>query len=235
MRSVAIIPARAGSKRIPRKNVKEFRGKPMISWSIRAAQESKCFDRIIVSTDDESIREIALLYGAEVPFIRPDELADDLTSTQAVIAHAVDYLGGVGDNYDYVCCIYATAPFAMSEDIKAGMQLIKECEQHEFVFAATSFPYPIQRAITIDKSGRSRMVNPHEFSTRSQDLEECFHDAGQFYVAQASAWLIDTNILDSGKPLVLPNWRVQDIDTMEDWKRAEIMFDALCSSEEAAS
>lgn len=222
--TLAVIPARGGSKRIPKKNIKLFHGKPMIAWSIETAIKSRCFDRVIVSTDDEEIAQIAKNYGGEVPFVRPKELADDYTGTGAVIRHTILQMQQQNFSPNQVCCIYATAPFIQVADLQqAQRQLIKE--QCHYVFAATSFPFPIQRAIKITPEGRVAMFYPEHGNTRSQDLEEAYHDAGQFYWGTADAWLGDEPIFSTGSvPYILPRHQVQDIDTMEDWMRAEKMF-----------
>jgi pseudaminic acid cytidylyltransferase len=231
MHRVAIIPARGGSKRIPRKNVKEFCGKPMMAWSIEAARASKCFDRIIVSTDDAEIAQLAKRLGAEVPFIRPAELSDDYAGTLPVIRHAVDWLRQDGGSIDYACCIYATAPFIAAADVKRGGELVQQ-EGASFAFSVTSYAFPIQRAIRITKQGRVAMFHPEQFSTRSQDLEDAWHDAGQFYWGTAEAWLTASAIFtEAAIPVKLPRHRVQDIDTQEDWTRAEWMFRAMESAE----
>ena len=224
---IALIPARGGSKRIPRKNIRTFRELPMIAWSIRAAQLAGCFDRIIISTEDEQIAGIARNHGAEVPFMRPKELADDYTTTQAVIGHAINWFESNGLELDAICCIYPTAPFVQPEDLAKGLQILESDPKDSFVFTATSFSFPIQRAVEIDKSGRTRMFYPEFFKTRSQDLKEAFHDAGQFYWAQPQVWLRSKNLFEDGKPLILPRWRVQDIDTEEDWKRAELLHQVI--------
>lgn len=227
MKRVAIIPARGGSKRIPRKNIRDFCGKPMIAWSIEAAMASRCFDRIIVSTDDHEISELAKQLGAEVPFVRPAELSDDYAGTLPVIRHAVDWLQQNGDQIEYACCIYATAPFISPEDLERGLERIRE-EDASYAFSVTSYAFPIQRAIRITAHGRVAMFYPEHFSTRSQDLEEAWHDAGQFYWGTAEAWLEERAIFSEGAvPVLLPRHRVQDIDTPEDWTRAEWMFKAI--------
>ena len=221
---LAVIPARGGSKRIPRKNVKDFFGQPMIAWSIAAARDSACFDHIVVSTDDAEIAAVARAYGAETPFTRPPELADDHTPTIPVIAHAIQWHLDQGEAVDAACCIYATAPFVRAEDLQAGFAALK-AEECAYVFSATSFPFPIQRAIRINSQGRAEMFNPEHFATRSQDLEEAFHDAGQFYWGRPQAWLQGLPIFSPQSiPLRLPRNRVQDIDTLEDWARAEQLF-----------
>lgn len=224
---LAIIPARGGSKRIPRKNVKHFCGKPTIAWSIEAARASNCFDRIIVSTDDEEIAEVSRGYGAEVPFIRPLELSDDYTGTTAVIAHAVKWIQQQGAMPTEVCCIYATAPFLRAEDLQRGLDMLRRhcCD---YVFSATSYAFPIQRAIRITSTNRVEMFNPEYFNARSQDLESAFHDAAQFYWGRADAWLRGESIFSpNAAPVVLPRHCVLDIDTNEDWVFAEWMFRAM--------
>ncbi len=224
----AIIPARGGSKRIPRKNIKPFCGKPMIAWSIAAALESGCFDRVIVSTDDDEIAAVAERHGAETPFRRPQELSDDHTGTTPVVAHAISWLAEHGPAPQEVCCIYATAPFTRPEDIKSGLAALQGA-QEGYAFSVTSFPAPIQRAMRIDGQGRTEMFHPEFFQCRSQDLEEAYHDAGQFYWALASTWLEDKIIFaPHSVAVVLPRHRVQDIDTPEDWLRAEYIFQILC-------
>ena len=224
---VAIIPARGGSKRIPRKNIKDFCGKPMIAWSIQAAKASGCFAKIIVSTDDQEIADIAQQWGAEVPFMRPPELSDDYTGTIPVIRHAIQWLEAHEGKVDYACCIYATAPFVSEHDLQAGWALINASGQ-DYTFSVTSYAFPIQRAIRVNEQGRVAMFNPEHFMTRSQDLEEAWHDAGQFYWGTAEAWCEGRTIFGEGAMTVkLSRHRVQDIDTSEDWTRAEWLFRAL--------
>jgi pseudaminic acid cytidylyltransferase len=224
---LAVIPARGGSKRIPRKNLRTFCGKPMIGWSIETARQSGCFDRIMVSTDDEEIAQVAREFGADVPFLRPAALADDLTETIPVVAHAIGWHVDNGLAPEYVCCIYATAPLMTADDLRTGLEIIVR-EDCNYVFAVTTFPFPIQRAIRMTSGGRADMFYPEHFSTRSQDLEEAYHDAGQFYWGRASAWMGGKALFSADSaPLMLPRYRVQDIDTPEDWKRAEVMFEAL--------
>lgn len=224
---LAVIPARGGSKRIPRKNIKLFCGKPMIGWSIEAAQQSGCFDQIIVSTDDVEIAEVARQLGAGVPFMRSAELSDDHTGTIPVIRHAVEWFNAQGWTVEQVCCLYATAPFVRVEDIQRGLNILDETGS-DYAFSVTSYPFPIQRAIRITEQGRVEMFNSEHFNTRSQDLEEAYHDAGQFYWGRASAWLQGKMIFSpDSAPVLLPRHRVQDIDTPEDWLRAEWMFKAM--------
>lgn len=224
---LAVIPARGGSKRIPRKNIKPFCGRPMIAWSIAAAHASGCFDRIIVSTDDDEIAQIAREHGAEVPFVRPPELSDDKTGTIPVIAHAIEWFAQHGVKVEEVCCIYATAPFVRGEDLRTGLDVLQQSGS-EYAFSVTSYAFPIQRAISVTADQRVCMFYPEHFNTRSQDLAEAFHDAGQFYWGKAEAWLAGKPIFShEASPVVLPRFRVQDIDTPEDWERAEWMFRAL--------
>ena len=227
MSRVAIIPARGGSKRIPRKNVKDFCGKPMIAWSIEAAKASGCFDQIIVSTDDVEIAKVTSEWGATVPFMRPAELSDDFTGTLPVIRHAVEWLNQNDCPVEYACCLYATAPFVSAADLKQGLQLIQDSGS-SYAFSVTSYAFPIQRAIRITDNGRVAMFNPEHFQTRPQDLEEAWHDAGQFYWGTAEAWCEERAIFgEDSVPVKLPRYRVQDIDTPEDWNRAEWLFRAM--------
>lgn len=221
---LAIIPARGGSKRIPRKNIKPFCGRPMIAWPIEAARKSGCFDRIIVSTDDVEIAELARKCGAEAPFVRPAELSDDHTGTIPVIAQAIQWQQQHGEAPAEVCCIYATAPFLHTEDLCRGLEILEQSGS-DYAFSVTSYAFPIQRAVRITASNRVEMFYPEYFNTRSQDLEQAWHDAGQFYWGRAEAWLSGRPIFSADSvPVILPRHRVQDIDTPEDWERAEWIF-----------
>ncbi|GAB3443567.1 pseudaminic acid cytidylyltransferase [Massilia solisilvae] len=224
---LAVIPARGGSKRIPRKNIKAFAGKPMIAWSIEAALQSGCFDRVVVSTDDAEIAEVARQYGAQVPFMRPPELSDDHTGTSAVVAHAVRWMADEGQAPAEVCCIYATAPFVQADDLRRGLRILSDSGA-DYAFSVTTYAFPIQRAIRVTANKRVEMFEPAHFTTRSQDLEEAWHDAGQFYWGRAEAWLAHKPVFSQdAAPVPLPRHRVQDIDTPEDWERAEWMMKAL--------
>jgi len=224
---LAVIPARGGSKRIPRKNIRPFGGKPMIAWSIEAALQSGCFDQVVVSTDDTEIADVARAHGAAVPFMRPAELSDDHTGTIPVIRHAIEWFQRQGTAPEKVCCIYATAPFIRAEDIRKGLEIL-DTTGCEYAFSVTSYAFPIQRALRLTTTGRVEMFHPEHFNTRSQDLEEAYHDAGQFYWGQSSAWLAGKPIFSpAAAPVILPRHRVQDIDTPEDWERAEWMFKAM--------
>jgi pseudaminic acid cytidylyltransferase len=224
---VGVIPARGGSKRIPRKNIKPFCGKPMLAWSIEAAMASQCFDRIIVSTDDCEIADVACSCGAEVPFLRPAELANDHAGTIPVMAHAVEWLRSRGGSLTAVCCIYATAPFLSPEDLRMGLRCLDESGA-DYAFSVTRYEFPVQRAIRISATGQVEMLFPENFNVRSQDLEVVYHDAAQFYWGRPQAW-VDGNVIFSEKSVTvpLPLHRVQDIDTPEDWVRAELMAKSM--------
>lgn len=224
---LAVIPARGGSKRIPRKNIKLFGGLPMIAWSIRAAIESLCFDRIIVSTDDEEIAEVAKQHGAEVPFLRPANLSDDHTGTIPVIVHAIGWQNQHGEVASQVCCLYATAPFVEAADLQRGLSVLNSTGAG-YAFSVTNYAFPIQRAFYITSDERIEMFYPEHFNTRSQDLLEAWHDAGQFYWGQASAWMEGKPLFgNDAVPVKLSRHIVQDIDTPEDLLRAELMFKIL--------
>ena len=222
-KAVAIIPARGGSKRIPRKNIKDFFGKPLIAYSIETALDSKLFEKVVVSTDDEEIASIAKKYGAEVPFLRPKELSDDFTGTQEVVDFTLNQLE---EKYDFVCTIYATAPLLQKEYLKEGFEKLKKSNAIN-AFSATSMPFPIQRTFKLTNEGRCEMFTPEHYMTRSQDIEEAYQDAGQFYWQRIG---VESNEIMFGKdsiPIILPRHLVQDIDTLEDWKRAEVMYRVL--------
>ena len=224
MNSVAIIPARGGSKRIPRKNLLAFDGVPMIVRSIRTALDSGLFEQVVVSTDDAEIAELALAHGAQVPFLRPAELADDFTGTAAVIVHALQQLPA----FDYACCVYATAPLLQARFLREGFELLQQHPQRSFAFSVCSFGFPVQRALTLDGQGALTALYPEFRQTRSQDLPEAFQDAGQFYWGRSEAWLRGDVLYSSASlPVILPRHLVQDIDTLQDWKRAEYLYAAL--------
>ena len=225
--NICVIPARGGSKRIPRKNIKEFNGKPIIAYSIEAALKSNCFDQVIVSTDDDEIAEVAKKYGAQVPFLRPDELSNDYAGTIPVIKHAIEWMEDNKSSVENVCCLYATAPFIQSQTISKAFQQLQESNS-DYCFSVTSFVFPIQRAIKIVKKNKVSMFYSDYFNTRSQDLEEAYHDAGQFYWGKAQAFKDELPIFsEAASPYILPRYLVQDIDTTEDWIRAEAMYRVL--------
>ena len=224
---LCIIPARGGSKRIPRKNIKEFLGQPVIAYSIKAAIDSQYFDKVIVSTNDAEIAEVAKSFGASVPFMRPDELADDYASTIPVVKHAIEWFDDQGQSPSEVCCLYATAPFVRASTIRKAYEQMQST-QADYCFTATSFAFPIQRAIKITAENRVEMLYPEHLETRSQDLEESYHDAGQFYWGKAEAFKQQKPLFSkSATPYILPRYLVQDIDTLEDWKKAELMYKTI--------
>jgi N-acylneuraminate cytidylyltransferase len=224
MKPIAIIPARGGSKRIPKKNIRLFAGKPIIEWSIEAALESQIFSSVVVSTDDPAIANVAKACGAQVPFSRPASLSDDFTETGPVIAHALNTLLNKNDPIQFACCIYPTAPFLSVEDLKQAHRLLRENEC-SYVIPVAEFSYPIQRAVQIDLNGALKMFQPEYFNARSQDLEKAFHDSGQFYFGRTEAWLNQVPLFSSNTiALRIPRFRVQDIDTEEDWSIAESLW-----------
>lgn len=224
---LAVIPARGGSKRIPRKNIRPFAGKPIIGYSIVAALASGLFDRVIVSTDDEEIAAVARDFGAEAPFIRPTSLADDHTGTNAVVRHAIAWQQEQDRPVDYACCIYATAPFIQVHDLREGFEKLVASGK-SYVFSVTRFAFPIQRAIHLSALGEVEALFPEYIFSRSQDLEEAYHDAGQFYWGRAQAFLDEVVVFSPASlPVILPRHLVQDIDTPEDWRRAELMYQAF--------
>jgi pseudaminic acid cytidylyltransferase len=220
---VAVIPARGGSKRIPRKNIRPFAGKPIISYSIAAARACGLFERIVVSTEDAEIAAVARECGADTPFVRPVELADDHTGTNAVVAHALAWFAGHGHDVAFVCCIYPTAPFLRPDDLRRGYQALLGSGK-SFAFSATSFPFAIQRALRVMPGDGVEPYFPQWIDSRSQDLEPAYHDAGQFYWGRAEAFRAGLAMFaHHSVAVVLPRARVQDIDTSEDWERAELM------------
>ena len=226
---IAVIPARGGSKRIINKNIKNFCGKPIIAYSIEIAKKSKLFDKIIISSDSSKIAKVAIKYGGEIPFVRPKNLSDDYTGTKEVIAHAVN---SITNKYDInlikaVCCIYATAPFIQTEDLHKAWKLLKS-GKWDHVFAATSYSYPIFRSFKQQKKGGLKLLFPNYYKKRSQDLNTVMHDAGQFYWARPKDWINNKLSFNNRSTVVkLPNWRVHDIDTLDDWKSAELKYRAL--------
>jgi N-acylneuraminate cytidylyltransferase len=230
---IAVIPARGGSKRIPRKNIRSFRGKPIIAWSIDAATATGLFEHVIVSTDDAEIAHVAKKHGAEVPFQRPAELSDDYVGTTEVIAHATRWAMAAGWQPSAVCCIYATAPFISVQDVERGLEALQS-GNWAYAFSATEFAASVFRAFRRRSDGGVEMLFPEHFGTRSQDLPEALHDAGQFYWGPPSSWLAGKRIFDRQSfPVIIPRWRVQDIDTEQDWIRAEIMASTITTASRA--
>jgi len=229
---LCVIPARGGSKRIPKKNIRDFCGKPVIAYSIEAALTANCFDKVIVSTDDEEIAEVAKQYGAEVPFIRPQELADDFTGTSDVVKHAIQWYQDSARSVSFTCCIYATAPFIMPAYIRQGYKNLKTSSK-SYAFTITSFPFPVQRALRINNANEIEAIYPENIFMRSQDLEEAYHDAGQFYWGRSEAFMNNEVIFSAESiPVILPRHLVQDIDTLEDWHKAEFMYKSLLLEKE---
>lgn len=221
---LAVIPARGGSKRIPKKNIKPFLGKPIIAYSIEVAIKNALFDKVVVSTDSEEIAEVAIAYGAEVPFFRPAELANDHVATVPVIAHAIQWFIDQGEMPSSVCCIYATAPLIQETYLKKGFEALQHPDV-SYAFSACEFSYPIFRGFKIISENRVEMFFPEYYDKRSQDLEKAYHDAGQFYWGKAEAFLKGSPILaPHATPIILPHYLVQDIDTLEDWHRAELLY-----------
>jgi pseudaminic acid cytidylyltransferase len=202
----------------------------MIAWAIGHALESKMFDMVIVSTDDEHIAHVARAAGADTPFARPADLADDLTPTVPVIAHAVETCQAMGWNIDYACCIYPCVPFLQTSDLVVAYDLMQEANAH-FAYPVTDYPHPIQRAMRRLPTGKMEFVESiHELS-RTQDLEKRYHDTGQFYWGKASAWKAQMKMHTAGVGMVVPNWRVVDIDNTDDWKRAELLYEVFKRTE----
>ncbi len=221
--NIAIIPARGGSKRIPRKNVRQFCGQPMIAWPITAARQSGLFDHIIVSTDDDEIAEIAREAGAETPFVRPAQLADDHTGTIDVITHALGWAVDAEWPVEAACCIYATAAFIAPDDLERGREML--CESVDFVFPAVRYGHPPQRGFTAGENGDPDFLHPEHRTTRTQDLPEVYHDSGQFYWGTRQGWMNNPDLLGPrSRFFELPEWRARDIDRPEDWTMAEQLF-----------
>ncbi|MGY3923277.1 pseudaminic acid cytidylyltransferase [Aeromonas jandaei] len=225
--AIAIIPARGGSKRIPRKNILPFCGQPMLAYAIQAAQKSGCFSKVVVSTDDEEIAKVARQLGAEVPFLRPANLADDHTGTTPVVIDTIQRLDQLGIQAEHYCCIYATVPLIQADDLKAAYQQLI-ASKAPFVYTVAEFGFPIQRAVRMDEQGRVTPFWPEQMAKRSQDLEPAYQDAGQFYWGTQAAWLGGISpVGGEGIGHILPRHRVVDIDTPEDWHLAELLYQVL--------
>ena len=224
---LALIPARGGSKRIPSKNIRLFYGKPILAYSIKAAMDSGCFDKIIVSTDDKETADIAREFGADVPFMRPVKISHDHATTADVIKHVIEWYQDTGIDIELICNIYATAPFIEPADIRKGLELMQTDPTASYAITVTSFPFPIQRAMAI-RNGVVEMFQPEHLLSRSQDLEEAYMDAGQFSWGRPQAYLDDIPAFSAAaRPIIIPRKRVQDIDTMEDWEYAEALYGVL--------
>lgn len=227
---IAVIPARGGSKRIPRKNLRPFLGHPIVAYAIRAAREAGIFDRILVSTDDEEIAQVARAEGADVPFMRPPELSGDHTATVDVLRHAADWAATNIGPIDFICCIYPTAVFIDGTVLKRGLEEMQAAGT-DYAVSVVRYPAPIERAMRITGKGRLEAVNIEGMAKRSQDIEETYHDAGQFYWGSPSAFAAtQAERIARAIPVTLPRTRVQDIDTEEDWVNAELLYRAFFGS-----
>jgi len=229
MTKIAVIPARGGSKRIPQKNIRDFLGKPAITRTLEKLVESEIFDEVFVSTDSNEIADVATTTKGVKVIFRPANLADDITPTVPVIAHAVTEYKKTMDDLSQqseldVCCVYPVNPFLDITDMKTGLSTLQTTNGISYVNAIVTYPYPIQRALTMDTVGRIEMINPSLALTRSQDLEETFHDAGQWYWGRAETWLTGQRLLFNSIGVRVPRWRAQDVDTNEDWLIAEKLF-----------
>jgi pseudaminic acid cytidylyltransferase len=221
--NLCIIPARGGSKRIPGKNIRDFCGKPMIAYAIEAARSSNIFSKIIVSTDSSQIAEVARSCGASTPFSRPANLSDDYTPTISVIRHAISEAERAGELFDKVCCLYPTVPLIQPGDIASGLEVLND-EDGVYSFPVAEFPSTIYRALNLADNRRLKPIYPENQLKRSQDFKKAYFDAGQFYCAHKNTWRSVAEIHDNGIGLVIPKWRVVDIDTLEDWKLAESLY-----------
>ena len=226
MKNLAIIPARGGSTRIPRKNIKDFLGKPIIAYSIEAALQSYLFEEVMVSTDDKEIAEIALEYGAKVPFFRSAETSDDYATTMEVVKEVIsEYKSQFNRNFDFICCIYPTAPLIQIQHLKTGLDLLLSMN-YDSVFPAVAFGYPVWRGVEISVEGKIQMVWPEFQNSRSQDLKKVYHDAGQWYWMKSDK-LEGTIFTQNSGSIVLSEGEVQDIDDLTDWSLAEMKYKLL--------
>lgn len=228
-RTIAMITARGGSKRIPRKNIKPFLGIPIIKYSIEAALNANCFDEVMVSTDDKEIEEIAISYGAKVPFFRSATASSDYAMTADVIEEVIIEYKKIGLEFEYLCCIYPTAPFVTPDRLRKAMKMLIE-KGADSVLPVTRFSYPIQRALKIE-NGLLKMIWPENYSTRSQDLMPTYHDCGQFYCMKTESFLRQKKLFaEYTIAMIIPESEVQDIDNEEDWKLAEMKYRILHES-----
>ena len=218
---VAVIPARGGSKRIPRKNIRPMSGRPLIEWTIQTSLDSGLFEHVIVSTDDEEIAAIAESCGAQVPFMRPCDLAGDFVSVAEVIRHATEWAVEEGWSPDYVCCVYPTALLVTADDIRAGWQMLRRQSKVPYVTTVVPYPHPIERALIISPDGSLTPMLPEAIISRTQDLTPTFHDAGQFHWGVTQAWQASTPVLSNSMGYRLKPWQVVDIDNEDDWDLAE--------------
>ena len=220
MKSLAIIPARGGSKRIPKKNIRHFNGKPIIGHVIEKAIQSKVFSKVIVSTDSEEVAEVSRSFGAEVPFLRPKEISDDFTSVVEVVRHGIEHFENEEEIYENICLLYPTAPLIDIDDLRKGHALLR---QSDFAVSVSEFPFPIERALVFDSEKQTiKMRDKKNFFIRSQDFPLAYHDAGQFIFGNKNAWMKKVPMLDGiNSPVFVARERVQDIDNEKDWEYAE--------------
>lgn len=224
MKNIAIIPARGGSKRIPKKNIKPFLGEPIISYSIKAALDSGIFDVVMVSTDSEEIAEIAKKYGAEVPFLRSEKTSSDFATTDDVLLEVLEEYRKRGQEFEYMACIYATAPFVTSESLKKAESILRK-EKTTMVMPLTAFPYPPQRSYVLDEKGLAVFREPKYLNSRSQDLEKWYHEVGQYYLFDVEKYVALKGQIESDiSALIVDDIEAQDIDTEDDWKIAELKY-----------
>ena len=223
--NLLIIPARGGSKRIPRKNIKDFKGKPIIEWAINESKKLKNFDRFIVSTDDQEIAKISSNAGFEIPFLRPKNLSGDHAKTRDVIIHAINFFNKINIQFKNVCCLYPTSPLLDANDISKALRILNDSKKDSYIFSAMKYSHPIQRGFFIGKNGFSKMIFPKNTEKRTQDLESAYHDAGQFYIASTTTWLNNEKILETGIPYILSKNKSIDIDTIDDWELAEYIYE----------
>ncbi|MFI3199915.1 MAG: pseudaminic acid cytidylyltransferase [Eubacteriales bacterium] len=226
MNAIAIITARGGSKRIPRKNIKEFLGKPIIEYSIDAALQSKLFEEVMVSTDDEEIADIARKAGAVVPFYRSANTSNDFATTADVILEVLAEYEKLGQRFEYVCCLYPTAPFIKAKRLEEGM-LHLEREGCDGVIPIVAYSFPPQRSVVV-REGRIKANSPDDMRKRSQDLETYYHDSGQFYCVRVDAFVREKSLMmENTQPIILSELEVQDIDTQKDWEVAELKYQLM--------
>ncbi len=224
MSTLAIIPARGGSKRIPRKNIRPFLGKPIIAYSIETAWQSQLFDTVMVSTEDAEIAAVAKTFGGEVPFLRTEMNADDFATTADVLLEVLQQYEKTGQTFEYVCCIYPTAPFIREDILAKAWELLKK-EKFTSVFPVTAFDFPIQRALKVNTSGKIQLFQPEHRSTRSQDLEPAYRDAGQFYWLDVPRFMEEQQVwTDNSGVVILSEMEAHDIDTEQDWQIAEFKY-----------
>ena len=225
--NIAIITARGGSKRIPRKNIREFHGKPIIAYTIEAALTANCFDEVMVSTDDSEIADVAIRYGATVPFLRSQKTSDDFATTADVLFEVIEKYRDLKKYFDYMCCLYPAAPFIKPDNLSVALKKLKENENLDAVLPIVRFSFPVQRALFL-KNDKVSFANQESSIARSQDLEPMYHDAGQFYFLKTALFMEKKTLITSNTAgIILPESQVQDIDTIEDWHLAEIKYQLL--------